>query len=158
LKKRLAPYNNVKVIETGLERRYFTKHGLHLNTSGKERIAHELAITVRNFLKKEKLSPISLYWKEDTLFSELNGNESHTCSNNPTTDPQSHLPTSEQCKRNSVSEESTQALKCEEGEIGWLEPGNEATSLPRTNLGESKTRNSNHHKQEPITRSSDFLW
>ena len=39
LKKRLAPYNNVKVIETGLERGYFTKHGLHLNTSRKERIA-----------------------------------------------------------------------------------------------------------------------
>jgi hypothetical protein len=28
LKKRMAPYNNVKILGTELEREYFTKHGL----------------------------------------------------------------------------------------------------------------------------------
>jgi hypothetical protein len=36
LRRRMKQYNNVKVLETDLERKYFTKHGLHLNSSGKE--------------------------------------------------------------------------------------------------------------------------
>jgi lysophospholipase L1-like esterase len=35
LRKRMIPYNNVKILETNLERKYFTTHGLHLNSSGK---------------------------------------------------------------------------------------------------------------------------
>jgi hypothetical protein len=71
LKKRMAPYNNVKILETGLKREYFTKHGMHLNSSGKESIAKSLAIVVRNFLKKERMSPISLYWKDDTSVTQI---------------------------------------------------------------------------------------
>jgi hypothetical protein len=36
LKMRMVPYNNVKILETGLDREYFTKHGMQLNSSGKE--------------------------------------------------------------------------------------------------------------------------
>ena len=32
LKRRMKLYNNVKILETDLEREYFTKHGLHLNS------------------------------------------------------------------------------------------------------------------------------
>jgi hypothetical protein len=32
-------YNNMKILDTGLEREHFTKHGLHLNSSGKDCIA-----------------------------------------------------------------------------------------------------------------------
>jgi lysophospholipase L1-like esterase len=42
------------IVETGLEREYFTKHGMHLNSSGKECIAQRLAIVVKSFLKKKK--------------------------------------------------------------------------------------------------------
>jgi hypothetical protein len=94
LKKRIAPYNNVKVLETGLERGYFTNHGLHLNSSGKECIARKLAAVVTSFLKKEKVSPISLPWKGDTSFSNQNGNNSHTPSCIAVAAPQSHLPIS----------------------------------------------------------------
>ena len=31
LRNRIKQYNNVKILETDLERKYFTKHGLHLN-------------------------------------------------------------------------------------------------------------------------------
>ena len=51
--KRMTPYDNVRILETGLEREYFTKHVMHLNSSGKECIARRLAIVVRNFLKKK---------------------------------------------------------------------------------------------------------
>jgi lysophospholipase L1-like esterase len=50
----MVPYNNVKILETSLEREYFTKHGMHLNSSGKECIAKRLAIVVKSFLKKKK--------------------------------------------------------------------------------------------------------
>jgi hypothetical protein len=43
LKKRMAPYNNVKILENGLEREYFTKHGLHLNSSGKRMYCSEIS-------------------------------------------------------------------------------------------------------------------
>jgi len=78
LKKRLTPYNNVKILETDLGRGYFTKHGLHLNSSGKECVAQRLARAVGSFLNKQKVSPIGLYWKDDTSFPELNGYGSHT--------------------------------------------------------------------------------
>jgi len=35
LKKRMKMYNNVKILETDLELEYFTKHGLHWNSSQK---------------------------------------------------------------------------------------------------------------------------
>jgi hypothetical protein len=50
LKKRMTLYNNVKILETDLEREYFTKRGLHLNSSGKECIALRLATVVKSFL------------------------------------------------------------------------------------------------------------
>jgi len=53
-------YNNVKILETDLERGYFTKHGLHLNSSGKECIALRLATVVKSLFKKEMISPIRL--------------------------------------------------------------------------------------------------
>jgi hypothetical protein len=67
----MAPYNNVKILETDLEREYVTKHGLHLNSSVKECIAQRLAMVVQSFLNKERMSPISLQWKGDTTFSDL---------------------------------------------------------------------------------------
>jgi hypothetical protein len=89
LKKRMAPYN-VKILETDLEREYFTKHGLHLNSSGKKCIAQRLAMLVQSFLNKERMSAISLQWKCDTTFSDLDGNNnvSRVTSCNAMTVPQ----------------------------------------------------------------------
>jgi len=61
LKKIMAPYNNVKISETDLERKYFTKHGLHLYSPGKECIVLRLAMMVKIFLNKERMSPIRHY-------------------------------------------------------------------------------------------------
>jgi len=41
-------FYNVKILETNLEREYFTKRGLHLNLSGKECIALRLATVFNN--------------------------------------------------------------------------------------------------------------
>jgi len=89
LKRRMAPYN-VKILETNLEREYFTKYGLHLNSSGKETIALRLGMVVKSILNKERMSPIRLQWKANTTFSDLNSNnkESYVCNCNKMAVPQ----------------------------------------------------------------------
>jgi len=70
----MAPFNNVKILEINLEREYFTKHGLHLNSAGKECIAVRLSMMVKSCLNKKRMSPMRLKWKENTAFSDLKGN------------------------------------------------------------------------------------
>jgi len=87
LKKRMTIYNNVKILETDLEREYLTKRGLHLNSSGKECIALRLVTVVRSFFNKEIISPICLQWKKDTMVpnQDRHNNDSYvtSCNENP---------------------------------------------------------------------------
>jgi len=43
-------YTNVKMLETDLDRKYFTKHGQHLNLSGKELIPMKLITVTKEYL------------------------------------------------------------------------------------------------------------
>ena len=49
-------YNSVKILETDLERVYFTKHGLHFNLSGNEHIFLKLAAVIKSSFNKKKVS------------------------------------------------------------------------------------------------------
>jgi hypothetical protein len=40
---------NVKLLETDLDRKYFTKHGLLLNLSGNEQISLQFAVVIWDF-------------------------------------------------------------------------------------------------------------
>ena len=42
IEKRVKPYRNVKLFNLDLDRSYYTTHGQHLNTSGKESIVNRL--------------------------------------------------------------------------------------------------------------------
>jgi hypothetical protein len=53
--------NHVTVIDTNRED--FTRHGLHMNSAGKERLAGTIGLVITNFLAKQTHS-ISLNWKE----------------------------------------------------------------------------------------------
>jgi hypothetical protein len=70
LKKRMILYSNVKILETDLERQYFTTHGLHLNSPGKECTALRLATVVKSFFNKDRMSPICLQRKDNTMIVE----------------------------------------------------------------------------------------
>jgi len=137
LRKRIAPYNNVKILYTGLERGYFTKHGLLMNSYGKECIAQRLAIAVGSFLRKKKVSPISLYWKDDTLFPDLTGNECNTMA-----DPQPHLPIS---PKESSGRES------------------QDPSVPPNKKNENEVKNDHpqlnkRQRNKPAPKNQYFLW
>jgi hypothetical protein len=71
--KKMVPFKNVKILATNLERKYFTKHGMHLNTTGKERAARGLAMVVRSFSKRKRTSPTSSCWNVDTSASDPTG-------------------------------------------------------------------------------------
>jgi hypothetical protein len=80
LKERTKMYNNVKILETDLEREYFTKHGLHLNSPGEEQIALKLAAVVTSFFNKKKELSVCFKWKEDPTISyhDRNTNDLNT--------------------------------------------------------------------------------
>jgi len=130
----------VKVLETDLDRGYFTNHDLHLNSSGKEYIARKLARAVRSLLEKEKASPISLHWIDDTSLSDQNGNKSHT--SNCITLPQPHLPTSSKESPGRESQDS----------IASPSKQNEDEA---TNVHPQLTK---RQRNKPTPQSQDFLW
>jgi hypothetical protein len=67
LKKRLKLHANVELLEVELQRKHFTRHGKHLNYSGKDLVSLELAKSIEQLLNKVKAAPIQIQWKDDNL-------------------------------------------------------------------------------------------
>jgi hypothetical protein len=55
-------------MEVELQRKHFTRHGQHLNHSGKELVSFELATTIEQQLTKVEISPVQIQWKEDCSY------------------------------------------------------------------------------------------
>jgi hypothetical protein len=62
-----------------LQRKHSTKHGQHLNNSGKEVVSLELAKLVEQLVNKKRTAPIEMQWKEDNtdLYSETGKSMDH---------------------------------------------------------------------------------
>jgi len=58
VKKRMKLCNNVKILETDLNRDCFTNHGLHMNSSGKPQIILKLADMIESLAVKNNISYI----------------------------------------------------------------------------------------------------
>ena len=70
LKNIVKPFKHVSIIETSLDRRHFTNHGLHMNNLGKEKFAKLTASQLVKLIKSspyETKSVIPLKWKIETL-------------------------------------------------------------------------------------------
>jgi hypothetical protein len=69
LVKLMKPHKHFIVVKVDLDMKSFTRHGLHMNNSGKDKIALKTAnVITKIFLKQEEI--ISLHWKneyEDSL-------------------------------------------------------------------------------------------
>ena len=59
-------FSHVSLIETNINRNYYTKHGLHLNNKGKEELARSIANLINKLvLNEDKDKPvITLNWKD----------------------------------------------------------------------------------------------
>jgi Cu/Ag efflux pump CusA len=56
--------DNVKAVQTDLNRNDLTRHGMHLNASGKEKTVELIGKTINLLKKKQDKSPIVLKWVE----------------------------------------------------------------------------------------------
>jgi len=65
LKKHLKAFGNSCVIEVDSNRDLFTRHGLHMNSKGKEQIAGKIVKTIKAVLHEKKSVPIMMKDKED---------------------------------------------------------------------------------------------
>jgi hypothetical protein len=63
--KIMKAMGHVNILDTKLNRNKFTHHGLHLNISGKEKMANHIGERIINLLKRQKSPPIVLKWQED---------------------------------------------------------------------------------------------
>ena len=66
LHKVIKSFTHVKQVKVTTNRDYFTKHGLHLNNKGKEKMSNELLKNLSTSQKAQKTVPIYLPWKSET--------------------------------------------------------------------------------------------
>jgi len=73
-------FSHVNIIEPSNNRLLFTKHGLHLNESGKELLSHQLVLHIFSVLEEISVNPMTLGWYDKTLqvIASSIGRPSHT--------------------------------------------------------------------------------
>ena len=64
LHKWMKQYEHVKIIDSELQRKYFTRHGMHMNLAGKELIAQRIMEHIKEHFTKKETSTITLQWKQ----------------------------------------------------------------------------------------------
>jgi hypothetical protein len=63
LRKQLKVFDNASIIQVNLETQHFTRHGLHLNSKGKEQLTKKTMNTIIIIFKEKKVDPITMKWK-----------------------------------------------------------------------------------------------
>jgi uncharacterized protein (UPF0276 family) len=58
----------VKLVDVVDGRKFYTRHGQHLNLGGKESMASKSAGTIESIMKK-KVDPISMKWYDDEIIN-----------------------------------------------------------------------------------------
>lgn len=78
----MKPNAHVTILEIAQNREYFTRHGLHLNSQGKENICEQLALSIEKLFQHSVLTPISLGWDNNQNIVETRATITHNDSNN----------------------------------------------------------------------------
>jgi len=65
LHKVVKTVGNVKIIQATLNRNDFTRHGMHLNILGKEKMAKLIGDSIKTPMTRKKETPFILKWKEE---------------------------------------------------------------------------------------------
>ena len=65
LHKWMKQYEHVKITNSELQRKYFTRHGMHMNLAGKELIAQSIMEHIKEHFPKRETSTITLQWKQE---------------------------------------------------------------------------------------------
>jgi len=113
-------------------RKYFTKHGFHLNNAGKEGLAEVTASQIKKIIKysSNENPVIPLQWKEESINRSISANTTH-------------LPTRKTAVDNSLKLESP-LIQAHDSQQEMIEP-------------ECTSRTSNRQKKATVSRNDDFF-
>jgi hypothetical protein len=64
LMKMMKPYKHVTILKVNLDRKFYNRHGLHMNNVGKDKIAAQIAQITTNILQDQRNEPITLQWNK----------------------------------------------------------------------------------------------
>jgi len=68
-------FEYVKILDSEVQREHFTRHGLHVNTVGKELMAQRITDHISKTLLVRKTPLIILKWSQDLMDSSQEGTE-----------------------------------------------------------------------------------
>jgi len=79
LSKSAKLFRHVELVEMNFNRKYFTKHGFHLNNAGKERLAKVIASQIKKIINysSNENPVISPQWKEEFINKTNTPNTTH---------------------------------------------------------------------------------
>jgi len=60
----MKQYEHVEIIDIELQRKYFTRHGMHMNLASEELIAQRIMEHIKEHFTKRETSAITLQWKQ----------------------------------------------------------------------------------------------
>jgi hypothetical protein len=58
----MKQYEHVKLIDCDLQRKCFTRHGMHMNLTGKELMSQRIMAHINELFSKKETSTITLQW------------------------------------------------------------------------------------------------
>jgi hypothetical protein len=64
LQRMMKTHNNMEILDVDTSWGHFTRHGLHMNGMGKEKMARKISEAVKKIVTREKGEPITLVWKD----------------------------------------------------------------------------------------------
>jgi hypothetical protein len=79
LSERAKLFGHADLVEMKFDRKYFTKHGFHLNNVGKDKLAKVIALQINKIMKPSLNDKfvIPLQWKYETTNNSSTVNTSH---------------------------------------------------------------------------------
>jgi len=60
-------YNHTEVMDVSANRDHYSKHGLHMNKTGKDWLTSKTTDIINKLFANQKLTPITLDWKESSV-------------------------------------------------------------------------------------------
>jgi len=138
LLKVVKSVGNVKIVQTNLNRDDFTRHGLHLNLSGKEKVAKLIGESIKQLIARKK-APSFISKRREEIITH----HQKEAVDNPTNDNKGTKP-----------ETTISPMKHGETQAQIRKP------LPSTSTDQNNEppRTSNRIKKIPLTMNEDFLW
>ena len=148
LHKKMRIFEHAKVIDSVSQRECYTRHGLHLNSIGKEQMAHRIIDQIKN-LSTTNITPIPLPWKVLPLVNNPDSSDSQSSVTISRTSGRTRKSPAPDCATTDNNPIPLSVTSNMEASTDRLVQDNSILVGPRV---------SKRHKRPPIIKCDDFLW